>query len=205
MSKALSYIFITYILTPILFISGCQSSASIAKQPLAVNNQATAASPSQLPATVNKQTAAAIPVQPVLQRQSVILDGHSFILIPPFNWALDISQNLIVLKDETEQIRGEITLVGFYNNYPSGLPNHSEILTEEDIDSALGTGKIYVLERSHPAASGNQEKWQEVYAVIPISNKDLAYLFWIKADPQESLEVNKELLRFIINHMETSE
>lgn len=186
-----------------LLVGGCQSSLSIAKQPpVKVNKQATAANPAQPPVAVKKNAATSNLSQPVLQRQSAILDGQSYSLLPPFNWTLDISQNLIVLTDETGQQRGEITLVGYYSNYAAGLPNHSEVLTEEATDSPLGTGKIFVLERSHPAAANNPEKWQEIYAVIPIPNKELAYLFWIKADSQESMEVNKDLLRFIINHME---
>lgn len=206
MLKTSTYISLFYILAAIFLVGGCQSSPSIAKQPpVVVKKHVTTARPPQPPVAVNNQTAAASPVQPVLQRQSAVLDGHRFDLLPPFNWALEISENLIVLADETGQKRGEITLIGYYGNDASCLPNHSTCLSEEDTETPLGAGKIFVLERDHPAAVNNPEKWQEIYAVIPIPNKDLAYLFWITSDTQENIEVNKDLLRFIMNHMEAVE
>ena len=163
-----------------LLVGGCQSSPSIAKQPpVTVNKHAATAKPVQPPVAENKPAPDTSPAQPALQRQSVILDGQSFILLPPFNWALDSSENLIVLADETGRKRGEITLVGYYDDYAASLPNHSTSLSEEDTESPLGAGKIFVLEREHPAVANNPEKWQEIYAVIPKPNKDLAYLWWI--------------------------
>jgi hypothetical protein len=64
----------------------------------------------------------------------------------------------------------------------SSLPNHSQVLGTEDVETPLGKGKMFLLERDQPAASGNNQKWREVHAIIPLDGKKTAYDFWLKVD-----------------------
>jgi hypothetical protein len=73
------------------------------------------------------------------------------------------------------------------------LPNHSEILNTEDIEVSLGKGKLFTLKRSYPAASNNNETWNELHTVIPTNQNNLAYDIWIKGKKGTLLSILKNI------------
>ena len=85
------------------------------------------------------------------------------------------NESEVFFDDENKQTVGGISIVGFYADYGASLPNHSKILSTEDIDSSLGKGKLYTLERSNPAASDNPKTWNEIHAIIPANKNNMAY------------------------------
>lgn len=100
----------------------------------------------------------------------------------PANWSKRGNENEVFFDDENKQTVGGISLVGYYGDNKASLPNHSTILNTEDIDISLGKGKIFTLNRSNPAASNNNETWNEIHAIIPISNNNMAFDIWIKGE-----------------------
>jgi len=73
---------------------------------------------------------------------------------------------------------GLIEIVGNYEG-TTGLPNHSSIIRSENIVSELGNGKLYILDRSMPAASPDQKTWTEIYTLVPINEQNLAFSIWV--------------------------
>ena len=69
--------------------------------------------------------------------------------------------------------------MGYYGNYKDSLPNHSKILSTENIDSGLGKGKLFTIEQSNSAASNNTKTWNEIHAIIPVDKNNMAYDIWI--------------------------
>lgn len=117
----------------------------------------------------------------------------------PLNWKtrIDNTGEIIFVGEKGVEVGG-IFLVGYYRDHYIGasLPNHSLPLGIEDIETPLGKGKLAVLERSYPAASGLSDTWIELYCVIPIENKNQAYSFWMKEEG--SIEQTKGLLQQIV-------
>lgn len=111
----------------------------------------------------------------------------------PANWSKRGDENELFFDDENNQTVGGITLVGYYGDYNSALPNHSETLNTEDIDTSLGKGKLYTLERSTPAASNNNETWIEIHAVIPAIKNNQAYDIWIMGKKDILLDILKSM------------
>jgi hypothetical protein len=111
----------------------------------------------------------------------------------PANWTKRGNENEIFFDDENKKTVGGISLVGYYSDYNSSLPNHSETLNTEDIDVSLGKGKLFTLKRSNPAASNNKETWNEIHAVIPTNKNNLAYDIWIKGKKDTLLNILKSL------------
>lgn len=111
----------------------------------------------------------------------------------PINWTKRITGNEISFEDEKKQIVGGIERVGYYGNYNAALPNHSETLSIKNINTCLGKGKLFALERSNPASSGSNVTWNEFHAIIPIYNKNLAYDIWVKGSKDILLNILKSI------------
>lgn len=133
------------------------------------------------------------------------LDGEKgFPIVVPAGWSKKYDGALeIEFLNEKGVTQGGFFRVGYYADQPlsTSLPNHSLQLSIEDVDTPLGKGKLVVLERDHPAASGNDEVWQEIHAIIPIVNEKLAYDFWIRVDGL-STEKTKAVLKNILAQTE---
>lgn len=133
------------------------------------------------------------------------IDGEKgFPIVVPAGWSKKYDGALeIEFLNEKGATQGGFFRVGYYANQPlhSSLPNHSQELSIEDVDTPLGKGKLVVLERDHPAASGNNEVWQEIHTIIPIVNEKLAYDFWLKVDGL-STEKTKAVLKNILAQTE---
>ena len=111
----------------------------------------------------------------------------------PSNWTKRGDENEIFFDDENKQTVGGISLVGYYGNNNAALPNHSETLDSEDINTNIGKGKLFTLKRSNPAASNNNETWNEVHAIIPSNKNNVAYDFWIKWKKDILLNILKSI------------
>ena len=111
----------------------------------------------------------------------------------PTNWTKTGSEHELFFNDDNKKLVGAIYLVGFYEDYISTLPNHSEILNSEEINTSLGKGKLFTLKISNPAASNNNEIWNEIHAIIPSSNNNLAYDIWIKGTKDTLLSILKSM------------
>lgn len=61
------------------------------------------------------------------------------------------------------------------------------MLNTEDINTGLGKGKLFTIERDHPAAADNNERLTEIHAIILADISNLAYDIWIKGDKQDTL------------------
>jgi len=76
------------------------------------------------------------------------------------------------------------------------LPNHSQVKRSEEVDVKADEVRLFTLERSHPAASGLEEKWLELYAVIPRGK--LSANIWLKVPPGADLEEKYGLMKEIL-------
>jgi hypothetical protein len=112
-----------------------------------------------------------------IEANKINLNNIKFTL--PTNWTKGGNESEIFFYDENKQTIGGISVVGYYGDYGASLPNHSKILSSEDIDSSLGKGKLFTLERSNPAASNNPNKWNEIHTIIPVNNNNMAYDIWV--------------------------
>lgn len=133
------------------------------------------------------------------------IDGErGFPIVVPSGWSKKYDGTMeIEFLNEKGITQGGFFRVGYYADQPlsSSLPNHSRETSIEDLDTPLGKGKLVVLERNHPAASGNNEKWQEIHTIIPIDNENLAYDFWMKVDGL-TIEKIKAVLKNILAQTE---
>ncbi|UZQ51236.1 hypothetical protein [Clostridium kluyveri] len=84
-------------------------------------------------------------------------------------------------------------MIGYNGDYGSTLPNHSETLKSEDINTSLGKGKLFTLKRSNSAASNDSTTWTEVHAIIPYNKNNLAYDFWVKVRKDILLDILKSI------------
>lgn len=111
----------------------------------------------------------------------------------PSNWTKRGTESEIFFDDEKEQTVGGISVVGFYGDYRAALPNHSTILSSEDIDSSLGKGKLFTLEISNPAASKSPKTWNEIHAIIQSNNNNMAYDIWVNVKKDTLINILKSL------------
>lgn len=109
----------------------------------------------------------------------------------PANWTKRGNESEIFFEDENKQTVGGISVVGYYGDYGASLPNHSKILSTEDIDSSLGKGKLFTLERSNPATSNNTKTWNEIHAIISVNNNNMAYDIWSNAKKDNLINILK--------------
>jgi hypothetical protein len=70
------------------------------------------------------------------------------------------------------------------SDYSAVLPNHSRELNNQPISTPAGTGRLFTLERSYPAASGNTQVWREQHAYIPADKR--FYDIWLVVGPQDN-------------------
>lgn len=94
---------------------------------------------------------------------------------------------------------GSLEIYGYYGDESgSGRPNHSSIVSVENIQSGLGKGKLYKLERDRSTASQSPRTWIEYYAIVPIEGYNLAYNVWIEAEDLDSdLRTMKNILQIL--------
>ena len=116
------------------------------------------------------------------------LNNLHFIL--PAKWVKRENQGEVFFDDANKHTVGGISVLGYYGDYTFTLPNHSLILSTEDIASPLGKGTIFTLERSYPAAANNPHKWNEIHAIIPAKN-NTAYDIWVNVNKKTLLNILK--------------
>lgn len=107
----------------------------------------------------------------------------------PADWSKRGNENEIFFDDKNKQTVGGISLIGYYGEYSNYLPNHSKILNTEDIDTGLGKGKLFTLESDNPAAANNNQVWNEIHAIIPINQSNLAYDIWVKGTKDNLIKI----------------
>lgn len=108
----------------------------------------------------------------------------------PLKWEKRGNESELFFDDENKQTVGGISVVG---NYGDSLPNHSKILSTEDIDSSEGKGKLFTIERSNAAASNNPNTWNEVHAIIPADKNNMAYDIWVNVKKDTLINIIKSL------------
>jgi hypothetical protein len=111
----------------------------------------------------------------------------------PANWIKRGNESEIFFDDENKQTVGGISVIGYYGDYGASLPNHSKILSTEDIDSSLGKGKLFTLERSNPAASNSPKTWNEIHTIIPVNSNNMAYDIWVNVKKDTLINILKSL------------
>ena len=109
----------------------------------------------------------------------------------PENWMKRGNESEIFFDDENKQTVGGISIVGYYGEYSSSLPNHSKILSTEDIDTTIGKGKLFTLEESDPATSDNYKTWNEMHAIIPTNKNNMAYDVWVNVKKDTLINILK--------------
>ena len=109
----------------------------------------------------------------------------------PANWMKRGNESEIFFDDENKQTVGGISVVGYYGDYGPSLPNHSKILSTEEVDSIFGKGKLFTLERSNPAASNNSKTWNEVHVMIPVNNNSMVYDIWVNVQKGTLINILK--------------
>lgn len=115
------------------------------------------------------------------------LNKLSFTL--PAGWSKRGGQYEIFFDDKNKQTVGGISLKGYYGEYGNYLPNHSKILSKEDIDIGLGKGKLFTLQRDNPAAANNNQVWNEIHAIIPLDQSNQAYDIWIEGTKDSLIKI----------------
>ncbi|HUW64640.1 MAG TPA: stalk domain-containing protein [Spirochaetia bacterium] len=104
--------------------------------------------------------------------QSTRPPGLDFGLQLPPGWTVTTSGSLgiadLELADDQGRTVGGLERLGYYpdQRLQFSLPNHSMVADSWNISSPIGQGKIYVLNRDFPAASGLTEQWTEVHALL---------------------------------------
>lgn len=109
----------------------------------------------------------------------------------PTSWMKRGNESEIFFDDENKQTVGGISVVGYYGDYGTSLPNHSKILSTEEVDSIFGKGKLFTLERSNPAASNNSKMWNEVHVMIPTNNNSMVYYIWVNVQKDTLINILK--------------
>lgn len=112
-------------------------------------------------------------------------------IILPKNWMKRGNESELFFDDENKQTVGGISIVGYYGEYSASLPNHSKILSTEDIDTTIGKGKLFTLEESDPAVSDNYKTWNEMHAIIPTNKNNMAYDVWINVKKDTLINILK--------------
>lgn len=77
-------------------------------------------------------------------------------------------------------IRGPITPTTDDNAWMSVQPNHSQIVAMSHIETPLGPGRVYTLERDRSPSTwkAGAKPWQAQYAYIPAG--DISYELWVQ-------------------------
>lgn len=99
---------------------------------------------------------------------------------------------------------GDFEFIGYYSDQPYGavMPNHSSIIqTAYTGETELGVGTIYVLNSDLPRKERTDKysTYDQIYAVIPIKNEKLAYMFSLKVPSSDNyskyVNIMKEMLK----------
>lgn len=105
--------------------------------------------------------------------------------------------------DEKNVSLGSLEFLGYYSDQPNGaaLPNHSLVTkTLYTGGTKLGSGIIYLLNSDLPKEQVTEKysTYDQVYAVIPIQNEELAYKLSISIplgeDDSKYIEIMKKML-----------
>jgi len=120
------------------------------------------------------------------------ISGYHVSLDLPEDWKLiqrhEARADLLNKQDKTV---GAVELLeGEY------LPNHSEIVSETNIITKLGEGRMVVLKRSLPAASGIQKEWLEIHVLLPFNGPQWLDL-WLSLDSRDKINNMQEILKTI--------
>jgi hypothetical protein len=111
----------------------------------------------------------------------------------PSKWTKRGNENEIFFDDENKHTVGGISMIGYYGNYNSTLPNHSTILNTEDIDTGIGKGKLFTINRSNSAAANDNKTLNEIHAIIPANKNNLAYDIWVDGNKDTLLNILKSI------------
>ncbi|SHE91760.1 hypothetical protein SAMN02745195_01431 [Thermoanaerobacter uzonensis DSM 18761] len=115
--------------------------------------------------------------------------------------------NEICILNTKDEVKGEIYVISYYKDQYFGgfLPNHSEVLKEENIKTPIGEGKVAVLRRSPPAASNDHKTYIEIFGIIPIADSDLAYCIWLGPFKDDVKAINDALrdMEYIMKNLNT--
>lgn len=104
-------------------------------------------------------------------------DIHNLKFILPSNWSSKINEYNAVTFYENGKEKGGLLIARINENgtlVQNMSPNHSEVISQEDINTQLGKGKLAIFEISSPAAAATPYTTYEMDAMIPI-NDDQAY------------------------------
>lgn len=106
------------------------------------------------------------------------------ITFPSKNWKSDMANAYEMHFYENGTDKGELYLAPLYSGQTAEalMPNHSSIVSKEDINIPLGSGTLLILERQNPAADPVQKTWYEMHAVIPASDGQHAYHIWLTTE-----------------------
>ncbi|KLU61664.1 hypothetical protein CEB3_c20970 [Peptococcaceae bacterium CEB3] len=94
---------------------------------------------------------------------------------------------------------GRIETVGYHDGLAS-LPNHSSVIRTENVISGAGQGKLYIIDRSMPAASPTQKTWLQIFAAVPIASRNEALGVWVDTD-KASLEGDVTAIKTILQKL----
>ncbi|HHW57591.1 hypothetical protein SAMN04244560_00948 [Thermoanaerobacter thermohydrosulfuricus] len=115
--------------------------------------------------------------------------------------------NEVYILNSKDEINGGIYVISYYKDQYFGgfLPNHSELLKEEDIKTPIGEGKIAVLRRSPPAASNDPATYIEIFGIIPIADNDLAYCIWLGPLKDDVKTINEavRIMEYMMKNLNT--
>ncbi|NLK52824.1 MAG: copper amine oxidase N-terminal domain-containing protein [Syntrophomonadaceae bacterium] len=106
----------------------------------------------------------------------------------PTDWRIERTKHGFDLKDDLGNTFGTIDQLGGYY-----LPNHSETLSDQKITVSQGESHLLVLSRSFSAASGLDENWQEVHALLPFKEQIWIDLC-IRVSPENDVAQLKTIL-----------
>lgn len=113
-----------------------------------------------------------------VQEDDDIINIHygAFRVSLPSGWKKKVENEAeVTFTDKKGENRGGARILGYSYDEPGHRwrPNHSTDISQERIATSFGEGELVVLERGYPAASGKDDVWKEVHAVIPIQNQEL--------------------------------
>ena len=115
--------------------------------------------------------------------------------------------NEIYILNSKGVVKGGIYVISYYKDQYFGgfLPNHSEVLKEENIKTPIGEGKIAALRRSPPAASNDPTTYIEIFGIIPIADSDLAYCIWLGPFKDDVKAINDALrdMEYVMKNLNT--
>ncbi|MDT8718947.1 hypothetical protein IAI10_20040 [Clostridium sp. 19966] len=89
--------------------------------------------------------------------------------------------------DENKKTVAGISLVAYDEDYNSSLPKNVSIVSEEDIETNFGPGKLITLKTAKSIVNGNPNEQLEFHALIPMKGSNIAQDFWAKGSNKDAL------------------